>query len=116
MTQPLVLITNDDGYAAAGIQALARTVAAFAEVYVVAPDGARSGAACAITSTIPVSFRRVDSTIPGILCYACTGTPVDCVKLALEQILPRRPDLLLSGINHGSFLEYYMIHITSYHL
>ena len=101
MTQPLVLITNDDGYAAAGIQALARTVASFAEVYVVAPDGARSGAACAITCTTPVSFRRVDSAIPGVLCYACTGTPVDCVKLALEQILPRRPDLLLSGINHG---------------
>lgn len=101
MSKPLVLITNDDGYAAAGIQALARTVAAFAEVYVVAPDGARSGAACAITSTIPVSFRLVDSTIQGVKCYACSGTPVDCVKLALEQILPRRPDLLLSGINHG---------------
>lgn len=101
MAKPLVLITNDDGYAAAGLQALARTVAVFAEVYVVAPDGARSGAACAITCTTPVSFRRVDGVIPGVICYACSGTPVDCVKLALEQILPRRPDLLLSGINHG---------------
>lgn len=101
MTKPLILITNDDGYAAAGIQALARTVVAFADVFIVAPDGARSGSACAITCTEPVSFRRVDSEIPGVVCYACSGTPVDCVKLALEQIVPRRPDLLLSGINHG---------------
>lgn len=101
MAKPLILITNDDGYAAAGIQALARTVATFAEVFVVAPEGARSGSACAITCTAPVCFRAISCDIEGVTCYACTGTPVDCVKLAWEQILPRRPDLILSGINHG---------------
>lgn len=130
MNRPLILITNDDGYQAAGIQALARTVASFAEVYIVAPDGPRSGAAASITCTTPVSFKPIlNSAAPvssykegeayalhedncvqplpspmegiqgGIFC--CTGTPVDCVKLALEQIVPRKPDLLLSGINHG---------------
>lgn len=101
----LILITNDDGYQAAGIQALTRAVASLGEIYVVAPDGARSGAAAAITSTIPVSYSEV-SPIPegypeGTHLYSSTGTPVDCVKLALEQIVPRKPDLLLSGINHG---------------
>lgn len=105
MYTPLILITNDDGYQAAGIQALARAVAFLGEVYVVAPDGARSGAAAAITCTTPVSYSPIDKTLPfrkemagG---FSCTGTPVDCVKLALEQIVPRKPDLLLSGINHG---------------
>ena len=57
--KPLILITNDDGYAVAGIKALARTVADIADIYVVAPDGARSGAACAITSSVPVSYREL---------------------------------------------------------
>ena len=123
---PLILITNDDGYQAAGIQALARAVAPLGEIYVVAPDGARSGAAAAITSTTPVSYSPLTfdktqspnplssltagtqegATVPspyveGLHLYSCTGTPVDCVKLALEQIVPRKPDLILSGINHG---------------
>lgn len=96
MTPPLILITNDDGYAAAGIQTLAAAVAQLGEVIIVAPDGPRSGAACGISSYTPVSYRRVQ---PGI--FACSGTPVDCVKLACEHIVPRRPDLILSGINHG---------------
>ena len=116
--RPLILITNDDGYQASGIQALASVVASFADVFVVAPDGPRSGTACAITCTVPVSFTPIpqpsspsllpslaasssDSKSEGSQWYACSGTPVDCVKLALEQILPRRPDLILSGINHG---------------
>jgi 5'-nucleotidase len=104
---PLILITNDDGYQAAGIQALARAVATLGDVYVVAPDGARSGAAASISSATPVSIR---AAVPDVsascfpssvrLC-ACSGTPVDCVKLALEQVVPRRPNLILSGINHG---------------
>lgn len=106
---PLILITNDDGYQASGIQALASAVASFADVYVVAPDGPRSGTACAITCTVPVSFSPLESWPDGypsadasrFHLFACSGTPVDCVKLALEQILPRRPDLILSGINHG---------------
>ena len=106
MKKPLILITNDDGYQAAGIQALARAVAALGDVYVVAPDGARSGAAASISSATSVTVRPV--ALPsltgegrGVSFYACSGTPVDCVKLALEQVVPRRPDLILSGINHG---------------
>lgn len=114
-SHPLILITNDDGHQAAGLQALTRAVAHLGEVYVVAPDGARSGAAASITCTIPVSFQPIAlpdqtaTTIDGkalgypsdIHLFACSGTPVDSVKLALEQILPRTPDLILSGINHG---------------
>ncbi len=105
-TKPLILITNDDGYQAAGIQALACAVASLGEVYVVAPDGPRSGAAASITTTNSVRFWEqpfpmpTSSDTPPRL-FVCTGTPVDCVKLAFEQIVPRRPSLILSGINHG---------------
>ena len=96
MKKPLILITNDDGYEAAGLQALAAAVRPLGEVLIVAPDGPRSGAAASITCTMPVSFRRMSADT-----YACSGNPVDCVKLAMHSIVPRRPDLLLSGINHG---------------
>lgn len=107
MNKPLILITNDDGFAAAGIQALARAVASLGDIYVVAPEGPRSGSAAAITSTIPVSYKELSGTAVAkgypedIHLFACTGTPVDCVKLAWDNILPKRPDLILSGINHG---------------
>lgn len=101
MSLPIILLTNDDGYQAAGLQALAKAVAPLAEIYIVAPDGARSGTGASITCTEPVSFRQLPSETAHIHVFACSGTPVDCVKLANEQILPRRPDLLLSGINHG---------------
>ncbi|MDE6633783.1 MAG: 5'/3'-nucleotidase SurE, partial [Bacteroidaceae bacterium] len=100
MDKKLILITNDDGVEAQGIQVLMEEMSRLGEVIVVAPDSARSGAACGITSTRPVSLRslgrRGDASV-----YACSGTPVDCVKLALEQVCPRRPDLIVSGINHG---------------
>lgn len=96
MKKPLILITNDDGYDAAGLQALAAAVRPLGEVLIVAPDGPRSGAAASITCTMPVSFRQVAADT-----YACSGNPVDCVKLAMHSIVPRRPDMLLSGINHG---------------
>jgi 5'-nucleotidase len=103
---PLILITNDDGWQAAGIQALATTVAPLGDIYIVAPDGPRSGAAASITPTLPVSFSEIKSPVQThpltpLRCFSCTGTPVDCVKLACEQVLPRTPDLILSGINHG---------------
>lgn len=112
-SRPLILLTNDDGYQAAGLQALTRAVAPLADVYVFAPDGPRSGAAASITSTKPVSYRKVSLSLGGnetlmsgayppcCHLYSCTGTPVDCVKLAMEQVMPRCPDLILSGINHG---------------
>lgn len=96
MKEPLILITNDDGYDAAGIQALAAAVRPLGDVIIVAPDGPRSGAAASITCTKPVSYHQISSDT-----YACSGNPVDCVKLGLERIVPRYPDMLLSGINHG---------------
>lgn len=93
---PTILVTNDDGYQAQGIQVLASIMQEFGNVVVVAPDSARSGAACSITSTHPVSVCRISDNT-----YACSGTPVDCIKIALEKILPQMPDLVVSGINHG---------------
>ena len=86
--KPLILISNDDGYSAKGINELVKTLADLGEIVVMAPDGPRSGASGAITSELPVRYYKVkeerDLTI-----YKCTGTPVDCVKLALFELLPR---------------------------
>ena len=96
MHQKLILVTNDDGYQAQGIRVLADSMRKFGKVVIVAPDVARSGAACSITPTTTVSISRISDQL-----YACSGTPVDCVKIALEKLLPRTPDLVVSGINHG---------------
>ncbi|MCR4921193.1 MAG: 5'/3'-nucleotidase SurE [Bacteroidaceae bacterium] len=98
--RPLILITNDDGVQAQGIQVLTSLMRQLGDVVVVAPDSARSGSACAITPTGPVRVTLLNET-EGMRCYACSGTPVDCVKLALEKVVPRKPDLMVSGINHG---------------
>jgi 5'-nucleotidase len=96
----LILITNDDGVSAAGIRALTSSMRTLGEVYVFAPDGPRSGMSGAITATIPITCELLERE-EVLSIYSCTGTPVDCVKLAICSILPRRPDLILSGINHG---------------
>lgn len=98
--RPLILVSNDDGVQAQGIHVLTQIMAQLGDVIVVGPDSARSGAACSISAAIPVRLTQIDAT-PGCQVYACSGSPVDCVKLALEQVVPRRPDLLVSGINHG---------------
>lgn len=101
--KPLILITNDDGYSAKGINALIEHVAGMGEIVVFAPDGARSGMSGAITSTTPIRFHlKSENKEKNIKIYACSGTPVDCVKLAISEVLERKPDILLSGINHGS--------------
>ena len=99
--RPLILITNDDGVYAKGIQCLMEAVRHLGDVVVVAPDGARSGMSSAITSNIPIRVSLLKQE-DGLTVYACTGTPVDCVKLAINEILNREPDLVISGINHGS--------------
>lgn len=96
----LILLTNDDGYSAPGINRLMEWLTPFADVFVMAPDRARSGAAGSITSEIPITCNKISET-PGLTIYGCSGTPVDCVKLAVDEIMPRRPDLVVSGINHG---------------
>lgn len=109
-----IFITNDDGIEAQGIQTLALLMSRIGEVTVVAPDSARSGAACSITPTRPVEVAEwkgryhapdgVAMPEPGpfpIHYYTCSGTPVDCVKIAYEHVLTCKPDLMVSGINHG---------------
>ncbi|HRP39093.1 MAG TPA: 5'/3'-nucleotidase SurE [Chitinophagales bacterium] len=99
--KPLILVTNDDGITAPGIKALVEAVSTLGEVVVVAPDSPQSGMGHAITINKPL--RLVETKNFGnIKSYACSGTPVDCVKLATNKILNRKPDLCVSGINHGS--------------
>jgi 5'-nucleotidase len=98
--RPLILISNDDGVEAEGLLRLTAALRELGDIIVFAPDGPRSGMSCAITTTIPIKcslLRQED----GLQIYSCTGTPADCVKLALSEILPFKPDLLVSGINHG---------------
>ncbi|NQV52159.1 MAG: 5'/3'-nucleotidase SurE [Flavobacteriales bacterium] len=99
--RPLILVTNDDGYHAPGIKALTEVALEFGDVIKIAPDKPQSGMGHAITinSTLRMEKMPVDGDYEG---YQCTGTPVDCVKIALDVILDRAPDLILSGINHGS--------------
>lgn len=98
--RPLILISNDDGVHAQGIGVLTELMRLLGDVVVVAPDGQRSGASCSITSGGVVHLSLLDET-PGLTVYSCSGTPTDCVKLALEKVVARKPDLVVSGINHG---------------
>lgn len=99
--RPLILVTNDDGVEAKGIQALVEMVQPFGDIIVVAPLDVHSGMSHAITVTVPVRYRKLKE-YDNVKVYGCSGTPVDSVKLALSEIVPREPDLLVSGINHGS--------------
>lgn len=102
--RPLILVTNDDGIFAPGIKTLAEEMKAFGEVLVVAPDKPQSAMGHAITIHNFIRLREVEF-IDGVRAYSCTGTPVDCVKLAVYHLLKGKPDLLVSGINHGSNLS-----------
>lgn len=100
--RPLILVTNDDGIFAPGIRALAEEMRAFGRVMVVAPDKPQSAMGHAITIH---SFLRLNSVelMEGIDAWSCSGTPVDCVKLAIYKLLGgSKPDLLVSGVNHGA--------------
>ena len=102
MEKPLILVTNDDGMFAPGIKALVEVAREFAEVVVVAPNSPQSGQGHAISLTTPLRLHQVD-VFEDIEAYECSGTPVDCVKLAKHVVLKgRNVDLCLSGINHGS--------------
>ena len=99
--KPLILITNDDGDTAKGIEVLARLMLQFGDVVVVSPDGQRSGQSNALTVGHPLRYRKIQEQ-EGLVWYTSTGTPTDCVKLALNSIVDRKPDLLVAGVNHGS--------------
>lgn len=96
-----VLITNDDGYFAKGIKALARHIAKTNEVFVVAPQVEQSGISQAITFLRPLTANPVVDGEDRVLGYAVNGTPADCVKLGIHELCPWQPDLIISGINCG---------------
>jgi 5'-nucleotidase len=99
MSSPLILVTNDDGIQATGLRRLAARLAEVGEVHVVAPDRERSGASHAISLDQPLRVTEVQPRW-----HAVSGTPVDCVYLGVLHMVPRRPDLVISGVNHGANL------------
>lgn len=99
--RPLILITNDDGVEAKGLGTLEAVAAEFGDVVVMAPMLNASGKGLSLTTDRPLRVREVKHE-EGLDVFACDGTPVDCVKLALEHFCPRKPSLVMSGINHGS--------------
>ncbi len=98
--RPLILVSNDDGYRAKGLGELIEMIRDAGDIIVCAPDGMRSGQSRAFSMSV-LTLEEVSFT-PGLLVYKCSGTPVDCVKMAYSEICPRKPDLVIGGINHGS--------------
>lgn len=101
MSRKLILISNDDGVQAPGLHRLIETVVPLADVIAVAPALPHSGQSSAMTVNAPLRVN-VHPDIAGAKVYSVTGTPVDCIKVAMHNIVPRRPDMVLAGINHGS--------------
>ncbi len=95
--RPLILVTNDDGITAPGLRTLISIAQEFGDVFVMAPDSPQSGKGHAITVNNTLYVNKISETE-----YSCSGTPVDCVKMAVHEILKQKPDLCISGINHGS--------------
>ena len=102
MKKPLILVTNDDGISAPGIRALISVMAEIGTVVVVAPDKPQSAMGHAITINNTLYINKISEENSEILEYSCSGTPVDCVKLAVNEVLHQKPDLCVSGVNHGS--------------
>ena len=99
--KPLILVTNDDGITSPGIRALVEVVKELGDVVIIAPDKPQSGMGHAITINSTLRINKLnDYKVKEE--YSCNGTPVDCVKIAVNKILKRKPDLVVSGINHGS--------------
>ncbi len=96
-----ILITNDDGIEASGIQKLAEAAKDFGEVWVVAPDGQRSAASHSYNFHHPVKVWAWPFPVDGVKAFACSGTPVDCVRVGVLGLMPEKPDLVLTGINQG---------------
>lgn len=101
MGKPKILVTNDDGVNAPGLRKLIELIRPLGDVYVVASEKLMSGAGHAITVRDPLRIKKVHAE-EGYEEYICNGTPVDCAKLGIELVLENKPDLLVSGINHGS--------------
>ena len=102
MERPLILVTNDDGINAPGIRTLISIMKDIGDIVVVAPDSPQSGMGHALTINSTLHSSRITPKDSEITEYSCSGTPADCVKLAINELMPRKPDLCVSGINHGS--------------
>ena len=102
MKTPLILVTNDDGISAPGIRALIAVMQEIGTVVVVAPDSPQSAMGHAITINSTLHLNKISTDDAAVLEYSCSGTPVDCVKLGVNEILKQKPDLCVSGVNHGS--------------
>lgn len=102
--RPLILISNDDGYQARGVQILADLLSRIGDVVAICPEGPQSGKSMAITVNSPLRVREItERNTDAITWYAVNGTPADCIKIAMHTILRnRRPDIVCTGINHGS--------------
>lgn len=109
MSKPLILITNDDGYQARGIAALVKAVAHLGEVWMVAPRENQSAVSFSVTIHTPIRSQKV--SFPHTEnAHWVSGSPADCVKFAVGNLLPRKPDLILSGINHGPNIAVNLLH------
>ena len=96
------MVTNDDSISAPGIRALIEVMHELGEVVVVAPDSPQSAMGHAITINNTLYLNKISKENAAVLEYSCSGTPVDCVKMAVNEVLKRKPDLCVSGVNHGS--------------
>jgi 5'-nucleotidase len=98
--RPLLLISNDDGYQAKGIRDLIEMLSDLGDILVCAPEEARSGYSCAFSAMTPLRLKLREKR-QGVEVWSCNGTPVDCVKMALAELVSRKPDMVIGGINHG---------------
>ncbi len=101
MSKPLIFIANDDGVNAKGLHELINLMRPYGDLFVSVPDVGKSGMSQSLTLFEPLTIKKVKEA-PGLAIYSCNGTPVDAVKLAFDQFIPRKPDYFVSGINHGS--------------
>ncbi|MFL2566245.1 MAG: 5'/3'-nucleotidase SurE [Schleiferiaceae bacterium] len=102
LVKPLILVTNDDGITSPGIRMLIKQMNILGDVVVVAPNSPQSGKSHAISISEPLRCDPIDIDTGPQIEYSCSGTPADCIKLAIHEILDRRPDIIVSGVNHGS--------------
>ena len=100
-SRPLILVTNDDSIFAKGIESLVEVAKSYGDVLVIAPDRPQSGMGHAISVNDPLRLSPY-SKFGDVRAYSCNGTPVDCVKLAIYGVLHKKPDILISGVNHGA--------------
>ena len=97
----LILVSNDDGISAKGVHELVRSLLHLGEVWCICPEGPQSGMSMALTVNSPLRLKQLED-YHGAKMYQLSGTPVDCIKMGIDNLLPRKPDIVVSGINHGS--------------